>query len=252
MTKGQFIKGGHYTMLEKYYVKSNKESHISDELRHLLESLGTDEEIRKNTYLFYQGKNANKVYLIQSGLVQISMASAQGREITLRICRKDDIVGELVLYYMDPKYLLNAQVIESGIVTAVSIDTLHRELERNRVLSVEMLKWVNNHLRRYLVKMKDLLLNGKKGALYSTLIRLSNSYGVQKEKGILINIILTNQELADFCGITREYVNRILGELRREDVISVMSSGKIFIKDLDYLKHAIHCENCPIEICNIN
>lgn len=232
--------------------KNNQKLGISNELRELLMSLGKVENITKNTHLFYQGKAAEKIYLIQSGIVQISMANAEGTEMILRICQTDDVIGELVLFYQNPNYLLNARVIESGEVVAVNIDTLHQELEHNLVLSTEMLNWVNNHLRRYLLKMKDLLLNGKKGAFYSTLIRLSNSYGVKQENGVLIDAVLTNQDLANICGVTREYVNRMLKELREDDVLSVQSSRKILIKDLRYLKQINRCEDCPIELCNIH
>ena len=44
-----------------------------------------------------------------------------------------------------------------------------------------------------------------KGALYSTLIRLANSYGITRSDGILINIVLTNQDLAKFCAAAREH-----------------------------------------------
>ena len=111
---------------------------------------------------------------------------------------------------------------------------------------------INNHMRRLQTKMRDLLLNGKRGALYSTLIRLCNSYGVKQNDGILIDLQLTNQEIARFCGATREYVNRLLNELKQKGVLSVDSTKKILIKDLDYLKRENQCENCPIEICNMD
>jgi CRP/FNR family transcriptional regulator len=96
-----------------------------------------------------------------------------------------------------------------------------------------------------------LVLHGKKGALYSTLIRITNSYGVKTEKGILIDLPLTNQELANFCGTSREVVNRLLGDLRKLGIISI-DKGSITIHDLDHLKNEIDCEECPTEICKID
>lgn len=107
-------------------------------------------------------------------------------------------------------------------------------------------------MRKFQLKIRDLLLNGKKGALYSTLIRLANSFGIERNDGILINLTLTNQELANFCNTTREYVNRMLSDLRKRHVISMSQSGKILIKDIEYLRTENGCEGCPIEICNIN
>src|SRR5699024_6980138 len=98
---------------------------------------------------------------------------------------------------------------------------------------------------------RDLLLHGKKGALYSTLIRLCNSYGIDHDDGIFLNISLTNQELANFCGMSREVVNRLLNELKRQEIITSEKSY-IIIKDLEFLRNEIHCDDCPMEICRID
>ena len=105
-------------------------------------------------------------------------------------------------------------------------------------------------MRKQHSKFRDLLLYGKKGALYSTLIRLSNSYGQEIDDGILITVPLTNQELANYSATARESLNRMLGELRRENIIE-MRDGLILIKDIDFLKKEIQRENCGKEICNI-
>ncbi|MEN0647782.1 cyclic nucleotide-binding domain-containing protein [Caldifermentibacillus hisashii] len=89
---------------------SNKRERLSDELRQLLKSIGTVRSIHEDSYLFHQGMDAKEMYLIKSGLIQISMLSSEGEEMVLRICRTDDIVGELTLFCDDPKYLLNAKV----------------------------------------------------------------------------------------------------------------------------------------------
>ncbi|WP_033827075.1 Crp/Fnr family transcriptional regulator [Bacillus andreraoultii] len=229
-----------------------KKELLSDELRRLLDKIGTNRATHSDTYLFHQGMDAKEVYLVKKGLIQISMLSSEGEELMLRMCKTDDIVGELTLFCDEPKYLLNAKVIEAGEVLVINIDTLQKELMVNHSLSIEMMKWVSNHMRKFQSKLRDLLLNGKKGAFYSTLIRLSNSYGIKTDDGIRIDMVFTNHELAKFCGATREYVNRMLSELRKKNIVSTDSSGKILIKDLHYLKMKNRCENCPIEVCNID
>ncbi|WP_162882473.1 helix-turn-helix domain-containing protein, partial [Serratia marcescens] len=70
------------------------------------------------------------------------------------------------------------------------------------------------------------------------------------EQGIVIKTPLTNQELANFCGTSREVVNRMLGDLRKNNVISI-EKGIITIHRLAFLKAEIDCENCPLDTCNI-
>ncbi len=228
------------------------EDTISPELRTLMDSISTLKEINQDTFLFHEGADAYDIFIIKSGLVQVSKLTADGKEMILRICKDNDIIGELTLFSDHPKYLLSAKVLQAGEVFVINKDKLEKALMTNSQLTFEFMKWTSNHMRKFQSKIRDLLLNGKKGALYSTLIRLSNSYGTRQDDGILINLTLTNQELAKFIAATRESVNRMLVELRKLNVISIDKSGKILIKDIAYLREQIGCENCLVDICNIN
>ncbi len=233
-------------------MKTKRKDSISDELRDLLESLSYSRKTYSSSFLFQEGMDAHEIYIIRSGIIQIEKLTADGKELTLRICTENDIIGELTLFSDNAKYLLSAKVLEAGEVLVINKDLLEKELIANGALTFEFMKWVSNHMRIFQSKIRDLLLNGKKGALYSTLIRLSNSYGVKVNDGILIDIVLTNQQLANFCAATRESVNRMLSELRKNEVIHVNKTGHILIKDMEYLRTQIGCEHCPIEICNID
>src|SRR5699024_106640 len=90
------------------------------------------------------------------------------------------------------------------------------------------------------------------GALCSTLIRLSNTYGINQQDGILIDLSLTDQELAAFAAATRESANRLMIKLRNKDIVTIDDSGRILIKDIDYIKRQVGCESCTIDICTID
>lgn len=221
------------------------------ELQELVNKAYRQIEIKKGTYLFREGEQAEEVYYIQSGKIQVSKIAADGQELSLRICSKGDIVGELTLFAEQAKYLLNAKVLEDGIVSCIQREVLEKSLLENNKLALEFMKWMSDHFRKTQTKFRDLVLHGKKGALYSTLIRMCNSYGVMKEDGIFINLHLTNQDLANFCGTSREVVNRLLNDLRKQKIISI-KSGKITVHNLAYLRNEIDCEDCPPEICSID
>lgn len=230
----------------------NRTSHtISKKLQELLGTVQRKVKIKKGTYLYQEGAHAHELYIVLSGKIQIGKITPDGRELTMRICGKDDIAGELILFSGPSKYMLSAKVIEDGEVAAYNKEDIERMLEENNQLALEFMKWMSDYFRRTQTKFRDLVLHGKKGALYSTLIRLSNSYGIEKEDGIHISLPLTNQELANFCGTSREVVNRMLSDLRKNKIISI-DKGKITIHDLDFLRTEIECENCPADICNID
>lgn len=220
------------------------------EIKELLKFADRKFKSEKGTYLFQEGMAAEELYIILSGKVQISKITADGRELSLRICGANDICGELTIFTNDPKYLLSARVIEEGSVIAIRKDVIETEIFQDSKLAFEFMKWMSDHFRKTQTKFRDLVLNGKRGALFSTLIRMTNSYGIHKENEILIDLPLTNQELANFCGTSRESTNRILSDLKKDHIITI-KKGKISILDLQYLKDEIGCENCPAVYCSI-
>ncbi|WP_420490570.1 Crp/Fnr family transcriptional regulator [Neobacillus drentensis] len=222
----------------------------SIEIKELLKFADRKFKSEKGSFLFQEGMAAEELFIIISGKVQISKITSDGRELSLRICGENDICGELTLFTDNPRYLLSALVIEEAEVVAINKDKLESEIFQNSKLAFEFMKWMSDHFRKTQTKFRDLVLNGKRGALFSTLIRMSNSYGIQKDNEILIDLPLTNQELANFCGTSRESTNRILSELKKDKIISV-KKGKISILNLQYLKNEIDCENCSAVYCSI-
>lgn len=221
-----------------------------EDLSSLTDIVNHKRKIEKGTYLYQEGMNANELFIVQSGMIQISKIVPDGRELTLQMCSTGDFIGELSLFCSTSKYMLNAKVIESGEVAVIYQQNLEERLKKDHSLTLKLMNYLSLQYKKTNTKFRDLVLHGKKGALYSTLIRLSNSYGELTPEGFLIKHSLTNQELANFCGTSREVVNRMLGELRKLNIISI-DKGFITIKDLAYLKKEIDCENCPINMCNI-
>jgi CRP-like cAMP-binding protein len=224
---------------------------LSIRMQAILDNKQQIKHMEKGRYLFHESTPASDLYYIINGKVEVSKVVPDGRELTIRISSKNDLVGETVLFSQNPKYMMNAKMMEDGTVAVISKEALEEKIASDSHLAVEMMTWLSAQNRKNQAKFRDMLLHGKKGAFYSTLIRLSNSYGTEAEDGKVINLPFTNQELANFCGTSREVVNRMLAQLRKNNVISI-KKGRITILDFDYLKQEIDCENCPIEICTID
>lgn len=223
----------------------------SGQIKKLLQLANHLIDTKKGTYLFHEGMNAEELFVVLSGKIQISKITSDGRELSLRICGENDLCGELTLFDSFPRYLLSALILEDGKVAVIKKDILEKELSRDNELAFEFMKWMSDHSRKIQTKFLDFVFNGKKGALYSTIIRMANSYGILVRDGIMIDLILTNQELANFCGTSRENTNRILNELKRKNIIS-LHKGKIIIHNLQYLKDESKSENYPASYVGID
>lgn len=207
-------------------------------------------DMQKGEYIFREGEAANELYIVCEGKVQLSKTTEEGRELLLRICEQGDAFGEVVPFQLTCVCTVSAKMMEGGTLAVIHKQHLEEKLLTDHAFSLQFMQWVHLQLQRMQTKIRDLILHGKKGALYSTLIRLANSYGVETEDGIFIDMPMTNQELANFCGSAREVVSRLLKELKELGIISV-EKGKITIHDVQFLKDEIRCEGCPIDICNM-
>lgn len=224
-------------------------------LSRTLEALFAEEQhvrsFKKGTYLFHEGESASNIFWMKSGKIQISKFIPDGRELTIRISKAGDMLIEMSLFEEDANYTMNARAIESGEALVISRHELESALSSKTELMVHWLRYTHNSHLRTQSKLRDLVLNGKKGGVYSTLIRMGNTFGEKTEEGLRLNVSLTNQELANLCGTSREVVNRLLSELRKEGIIK-MNRNRITLCDIDYLKQEINCENCPIDLCQID
>lgn len=75
---------------------------------------------------------------------------------------------------------------------------------------IEFMKWMGRMQRLIHVKLRDILFFRKNGALASTLIRMSNSFGKVEGGQIIITEKFTNADIGCLIGATRETVNRMI------------------------------------------
>ncbi|RKD21685.1 transcriptional regulator [Ammoniphilus oxalaticus] len=223
---------------------------IPDEFKREIDSIAADTYYAQESILYLDGDQAKHLYFIRTGSVKISKTTLEGKELTLYICKPGELIGELALFQSDLTYTTTAMLLEAGTIGVIERIALEELLSNNGRFAVEFMKWMGIAYRRNQSKFRDLVLLGKQGALYSTLIRMTNTYGIPVDNGVQIDLALTNKDLASFIGATRESVNRMLNELRKNKVIDI-DNGFITIYNITFLKQFLECDGCPEDICHI-
>jgi CRP/FNR family transcriptional regulator, cyclic AMP receptor protein len=222
---------------------------ISKESFEKLQTIMYTKTAEKGSYLFWEGDSADKLYYIISGRVRTTKTSDGGRTLTMYLHQAGDLFGQMDPF-KDSVHTFSAEVTEDTKIGIIQRKDLEVLLWQNGDLAVDFMKWMGLMHRLTQTKFRDLMMFGKTGALCSLLIRLSNSYGVVKGQEIFIDMKINNTEMADMIGATRESVNRMLSDLKKDDVIEYRD-GHVVIKDLSYLRDVCQCENCPKEICRM-
>ncbi len=170
--------------------------------------------------IFHLGDPGGLLYLISRGKVKISHTTTEGQEVVLAILGPGDFFGELALLDDAPRS-----------ATAVALEatetwTLHREefmhyLMDNPDFALHVLKTLARHIRRLNTQLADIFFLDLPGRLARTLLQLAEQYGTYTTEGTVINLSLTQTDLAEMTGATRVSVNKALGRFRRAGWIRV-------------------------------
>ncbi|WP_019154520.1 Crp/Fnr family transcriptional regulator [Robertmurraya massiliosenegalensis] len=211
----------------------------------------TIQKYKAGTILFNERDSVDHIFILLRGSVALGRVHMKGKEFILKILSGEELIIEYQLFKPQAKYHFYAKTFTDCEMLMIKRADFEEFVHSNQLVLNALSSWLSTRYLKAQMKCQDLMMNGKKGGLYSILIRLCNSYGVMTDEGILIDLPLTHQELANFTYGTREVIQRMLKDLREKDVISY-NQQKLTIKNISYLKESVDCQNCPYEICGIN
>lgn len=221
---------------------------------HLIDFFGDKEQILKvspKSLLFQEKDPVKHIYLIIDGSISVGRIHLKGKEFIVKILHNHEILWEYQLFKPNSYYHCYAKTLSECQLLPIPKEQFE-EFIRNDPQATELLvQLLSTSYVKAQQKCMDLIMNGKKGGLYSILIRLCNSYGIVTKDGILIDLPITHQELANLTYGTREVIQRTLKDLREKNVI-MYDQQRFTIKNLQYLRQAVDCQNCGSEVCGLN
>ena len=209
------------------------------------------QKIKAGSVLFQEKDPAQYVFLLLKGSISLGRVHLRGKDFILKILNDQELIVEYQLFKPNPQYQFYAKTMTDCEMILIKKEQFEEFIKNDPEAMSALVAWLSTGYLKAQMKCQDLIMNGKKGGLYSILIRLCTTYGIKTEDGILIDLPLTHQELANLTYGTREVIQRALKELREKDIISY-ENQKFTIKKLQYLKAEVDCQNCSFEICGLN
>lgn len=195
-------------------------SGLNDEDLKRIFELAIIRKYRKNMIIFMEGEPGEALYFIRQGKVKIYKTTADGREQILHILQDGDIFAEVVLFDSGP-YPASAEVMEDAQIGLIRNNDVEELVKSCPDLALKILRVMSKRLRTAQGHIRDLALKDTISRVASMLVKLAQEHGQKNEKGILINLSLSRQELANYVGTTRETVTRILSDFKKSKVIEI-------------------------------
>lgn len=197
--------------------------------------------IRRHALLKIHDVNEENIYILKDGVVKVSVLMLDGREFNITYLKGFDAISMF-------KDAVSKSDFSSLLIRIESDEASFYRIPKELFMEFvkkdpELQEYVNSYYRRKLSEAISrhelMMMNGKNGAVCAFLYYLVTMFGKQVRDGILIDLKITNDDIACFCGIsTRNSVNRILRGLREEHVIRTLYN-KIVVLDVEYLKQYV-------------
>jgi CRP/FNR family transcriptional regulator len=191
------------------------------------------EQFNRSDVIFDEGDQGDKLYAVIEGKVKIARTAADGRESLQTVLGPGEMFGELSLFDPRPR-TAGAVALTDSVLASLAHDALRPWIMDHPDVAVQLLQALVQRLRRTNDVMADLVFSDVPSRVAKALLGLAERFGQPIPEGIHVVHDLTQEELAQLVGASRETVNKALADFSGRGWIRIESRA-VVIKDVEGL-----------------
>jgi len=193
-------------------------------------AIGVLRSIEEGGFFFMQTDPATHAYVLISGRVKMIQITPNGQQITLRIMTPGQNYGGIAMLNPESGYPATAQAVENS--TAMAWDTAHlRKLaEKEPSISLNTMQLMHGYITELQERQKALVTERVEQRIARILLKLAAESGKKVDEGVLIDMPLTRQDVAEMSGTTLFTVSRTLSEWERNGLLKI-GRGRVVIRE---------------------
>ena len=207
---------------------------LDDEAAQALRSTMTRVEVPRGETIFHEGDPGDRLYVIVEGKIKLGRASGDGRENLLAILGPGEMFGELSLFDPGPRNAAGTAVADT-VLLGVGSDDLDQWLRGRPEVARHLLRALARRLRRTNEALADLVFSDVPGRVAKALLDLSERFGRPTDDGLRVAHDLTQEELAQLVGASRETVNKALADFASRGWLRLEARAVVLL-DIDRLR----------------
>ncbi len=204
-------------------------SEASEELRAMLAAQATEIALDRGDVLFEQDDEGDALYAILSGALEVSFLASSGRKLSLTMMRPGEVFGEIALFDSGPR-TATVTAAEPSKVLRVRQKDMMAQIREHPDLAVDLIRLAGLRMRYMGAQLNEQVFLPMPIRLARKLLHLAG-----QQDNPTARITLSQSELAEFVGATREAVSKTISTWKRNNVVEA-SRGGLQIHDFDALR----------------
>lgn len=193
-------------------------------------ALGISRSVEGNGFFFMQGDPATHAYILLQGRVKMLQVTPNGQQITLRIMTPGQTYGGIALLQPSSGYPASAQSAEDSTALAWNTETLRALAARDSGVSLNVMQIMHGYIIELQERQSALTSERVEQRVARTLLKLAAQTGKKVNEGVLIDLPLTRQDIAEMTGTTLFTVSRTLNIWERQGLLSI-GRERVIIRD---------------------
>jgi CRP/FNR family cyclic AMP-dependent transcriptional regulator len=207
---------------------------LDDEAAEALRATMTRVEVPRGEEIFHEGDPGDRLYVIVEGKIKLGRASGDGRENLLAVLGPGEMFGELSLFDPGARNATGTAVADTVLI-GMGSDDLDEWLRGRPDVARHLLRALARRLRRTNEALADLVFSDVPGRVAKALLDLSERFGRPTDDGLRVAHDLTQEELAQLVGASRETVNKALADFASRGWLRLEARAVVLL-DVDRLR----------------
>ncbi|HSI93871.1 MAG TPA: Crp/Fnr family transcriptional regulator [Jiangellaceae bacterium] len=207
---------------------------LDDEAAAALRASMVEVKLARGEVLFHEGDAGDQIYVVADGKIKLGRTASDGRENLLAVLGPGQMFGELSLFDPGPRSATASAITDTTLLGLAHKDLLPWLTGRPEVAR-NLLSQLAQRLRRSNDTLADLVFSDVPGRVAKQLLDLSERFGVPSAEGLRVVHDLTQEELAQLVGASRETVNKALADFVARSWIR-LESRSVVLTDIDRLR----------------
>lgn len=181
---------------------------------------------RRGETLFCQGDTSDTLFLIKEGSFKLTRLTEDGKEVILEVAGTGRVLGAAALF-REGVQPATAIALEDSRVCALSRERLETVIRANPDLAMQVINSLGNSLYSAWEQAAELRTGTTEERILNLFIRLAAEHGEPCAEGTKIRVSLTQQEIADFVGVSRVMAAQVIKKLEQRNYL--LRNGKYYI-----------------------